>query len=211
MKKGLMLIVSVALISGYGILFADEQQQTQPQQQPKQENKKAMTMEEFVDEFNKGLSVNEKLFDRFFSESYFNTNPEPFKQIENIRNMMKEEIKNYDLNYFENVFNNWYKDRFESADFGITTQEKGSKVIMKINVPGLDANNVVIDINDKRIKINGSFNKVNEIRDSKNNVISKSQEYRSFSKLMSLPGGAVSDKAQIKVEKDTIIITFNKK
>lgn len=239
MKKNVLFAFVTIVISSQALLFAADQPkpsaqaqtssqtQAQPAQtvaaaqtpaqaaapsqaQPKQENKKTMTMEEFVNEFNKGLSADKKLFDEFFSENYFSTNPEPFKQIENFRAMMKEMIKDYDLNYFENMYNEWYKERLGSAEFGINTETKKDKTIVTIQIPGLDANNVDININDKRIKISGSYSKANEVRDSKNNVVSTSQEYRSFSKILSVPGETVPGKAQIKVEKDVITITFPK-
>ena len=204
MRKSIFFALAAALIFSRAPLSADGQAQ------PKQETKKTITVEEFVNQFNKGVSADKKLFDEFFSDNYFNANPKPFEQIESIRKMLKEMVKNYDLNYFESVYNDWYKDRLGSADLGITTEDKKDKAVVKIQAPGLDANNVDININDKRIKISGYCKKVSEVRDTKNHVVSKSQEYRSFSKILSVPATAVTDKAEIKIEKDLVTITFPK-
>jgi HSP20 family molecular chaperone IbpA len=176
----------------------------------KQETKKTMSMEEFVTQYNKGVTGDKKLFDDFFSENYFSTNPEPFRQVDNIRGLMREMIKNVQLDFFEHSFNEWYNARMGVEDLGITTEDKKDKTIIKVQIPGLDAGNVDVNINDKRIKLNGSYSTVNEVKDSKN-VVTKTQEYKSFSKILPVPANVDAGKAQIKIEKDVITIILSKK
>ena len=202
MKKS-VLIALVAVVVTAGPAFAADPVNAK-------QDKKTMTMEEFVNQYSKGLSGDKKLFDEFFSDNYFNTNPDPFRQVDNIRGMMREMIKNFDLDFFEHSFNDWYNARIGVEDLNITTEDKKDKTTIKAQIPGLDANNVDVNINDKRIKMSGSYNKVNEVKDNKNKVVSATQEYKSFLKILPIPANAIAGKAQIKVEKDTITITLDK-
>ena len=205
MKKGILFVLGVTILFCRAGFAADP---AKPKQD--KDNKKTMSIEEFVNQYNKGLTGDKKLFDDFFSDNYFSTNPEPFRQVDNIRGLMREMLKNVELDFFEHSFNDWYNARMGVEDLGITTEDKKDKTIIKVQIPGLDAGNVDVNINEKRIRINGSYNKVNEVKDSKNNVVSKTQEYKSFSKILPVPANAIAGKAQVKVEKDTVTITLQK-
>ena len=200
-KMSFLALMAMVLLSGF--LFADPGK-------PKQANQKTMSIEDFVNMYSKGLTADKKLFDEFFSDNYFNTNPDAFRQVETIRGLMREMVKNVDLDFFEHSFNDWYNARMGVEDLGITTEDKKDKTTIKIQIPGLDANNVDVNINDKRVKISGSYNKVNEVKDNTGKVVSATQEYKSFLKILPVPADAIAGKAQIKVEKDTITITLEK-
>ncbi len=195
-------MVSLLACAGF---CADEDSKT------KEEKQKQMSIEEFVNQFEKGLSENKKLFDEFFSDNYFSGDADSFKGIDNVKSMMKEMIKNYNLNFFENSFNNWYKARLGAGDFNVSVENKKDAVIMKITIQGLSTNNLDVNINSNRIKIVGGYTKTNEVKVEKNKIISENREYQTFEKIMSLPENVAAEKAQVKTEKDEIIITFPKK
>lgn len=201
MKKGTLLtIITLAALAHSG--FASERGRT------KQDSQKTMSIEEFVNRYTQGLYADKKLFDQFFSDNYFNRNPDPFRQMDSIRGMMGEMIKNYDLDFFERSFNDWYNARFGTGDMNIATENKDDKTILTIQIPGLNAGNVDVNVSDKRIKISGSFNRYTETTNKKTGVVSKSQEYKSFLKILPVPAKVNAALAQTKVEKETITITF---
>jgi len=201
-KKMFVLVVMAALTQ---VAFAADQPK------PNQDSKKTMTIEEFVNQYSRGLNGEKKLFDEFFSDGYFKTNPDPFRQMESIHGMMRELVKNFDLEFFERSFNDWYNARLGIEDLGITTEDKKDKTIINVRIPGLEKDKVETDINDKRIKISGSYDRVNKVNDNSSNIVTSVHEQKSFFKILQVPVNSTADDAQVKVGKDVIIITLNKK
>ena len=113
---------------------------------------------------------------------------------------------------FRDSWNSWFGDRFfgGSDDVEFDQKEKRDSYVITLSIPNLKKNRLDIKIERDGISISGEFSQVAEKKDADGNIISRKEVHRTISKHFPIPGDADYEKAEVKNEKDKIIITLPK-
>lgn len=204
MKKRYLLFIGVLLavcVDGGFALANPDQQQSKPARE---------TLSDFMDRVQKDVGILKSDFDGFFNDEFFKNTPDPFKEIESIHNKMRSMMLNHTMNSFDDSWNSWYNGRFSGAEMSVQTEDNKDSVVMRIKVNGLQKNNLDINIDKDRVKIECDVKDTREEQDAKGNKISSYLSEQHIVRLLSLPQGVDSSKAVTKQGKDEIVITFPK-
>ena len=197
----IVALLTVCVIEGiYRMSFAEDKNE------PAQE-----TVSDFVAQVQKDAAILNSDFNKFFNEEFFKNTQDPFKEMENARKMMRSKMMDHTMNSFDDSWNNWYNGRFGGAAISIKTEDTKDSVVMRIKVDGLQKNNLDINIDKDRVKIECNVKEIKEEQDTKGNKTSSYTSEQHITRMLSLPKGVDSSKAVTKQDNNEIIITFPKK
>jgi len=197
----IVALLAVCVIEGFYMMsFAEDKNE------PSQE-----TISDFVARVQKDAAILNSDFNKFFNEEFFKNTPDPFKEMESARKMMRSMMTDHAMNSFDDSWNNWYNGRFGGAAITVKTEDNKDSVVMYIKVDGLQKNNLDINIDKDRVKIECNVKEIKEEQDAKGNKTSSYSSEQHITRMLSLPKGVDSSKAVTKQDKDEIVITFPKK
>lgn len=152
----------------------------------------------------------DKFYDNFFDDEFFRQNLAPFKQMEKIRKEMDKLFKESTLDpSTDTIFDNWFANKFGGELGDIEQKEDAKHVSYYIHVPGLEKENINVDVKDEMVNISGKMKEVKEKR--KSDAIEKSTFSQRFERQFPVPPNVDSSKVDFKVEGENLIIQFPKK
>jgi HSP20 family molecular chaperone IbpA len=151
------------------------------------------------------------LFDRYFGEKFFTSHNDPFAELDTWQKKTKMNADTSFRNYFDDYWGSWYEDRFGTEGIQVSTQNADGKLILDVSVPGVNADAVSVDVNAKRIRLEYNIRKVNEGKDAKGKVISRTETERRMIKVLPTPQNVNAGNIQIIRSGSQIKIEFPRK
>ncbi|MBN1916041.1 Hsp20/alpha crystallin family protein [Candidatus Dojkabacteria bacterium] len=94
-------------------------------------------------------------------------------------------------------------------DMAVDVFEKDGKVVAEMSLPGVDPDNVNIEVEDGHLRISGSREEEKETKDK--NYYSKEIKRGSFERIVRLPSAVQADKAEAEYEKGVLRVSLPKK
>jgi len=161
------------------------------------------------EQLRRGEPLSPQLFDQFFNDDFFGRKFNPFDEIQRMRRRMDETFKETDKSMFDNSWNNWFAERIGMDDFKVSVSSTDKNVVVSIAIPGMNTKSASIDVNEDRIKI--AFSATNVREDKKSGGVMRSESSQSYTKILPLPPGAVPGTGRTTIEKDRIVVTFDRK
>lgn len=95
-------------------------------------------------------------------------------------------ITNNGIGGFYNMIDDFFNDNmpfirgFSNETFKVDVQEKGDEYIVEAELPGVNKEQIALDLNDGRLNI--SVNREEEIKEENKNYIHRERRYRSMSR-----------------------------
>ena len=96
---------------------------------------------------------------------------------------------------------------FYDEEFDLKKTEEG--YMLKLDIKGLDKENINIDINENSITISGEYSQ--QIEETNPQGIYSLKGYGSFLKTMPMPADADTEKMETVIEENSLIITIPRK
>ncbi|MHA1786123.1 MAG: Hsp20/alpha crystallin family protein [Candidatus Helarchaeota archaeon] len=125
------------------------------------------------------------------------------------------------MNQFDRIFEDFRKG-FDDLFWGPTYMaiptirtpvvdilDKGDKYLIHAEMPGLDKEDVTIELNKNILEIKAE--KKEEIEEKKEGYLRKERGYQSFYRQLALPEEIIADKIEAKLDKGILTITVPKK
>ena len=102
----------------------------------------------------------------------------------------------------------WEEAAGDAMRFSLDVYEEGDSVIVKADLPGVDPDNVDINVTEDTVTIQAE--KKEEIEEKKRDYLRKERRYGAFARTLALPTQVVPDKAEAQFEKGTLTLTMPK-
>ncbi|MCB9091190.1 MAG: Hsp20/alpha crystallin family protein [Halobacteriovoraceae bacterium] len=171
--------------------------------------KKSDNKQVFNDSFDYKSKGFDSFFDKTFDDDFFGKDFSPFKQMEKMRENMNRLFEDQFNNSLDNkYFDNWFEGRFGGSVFDIGESEDDKFVYYRIQLDGVDQNNLKIDVSNGQLNISGVINKESE--KSSQGSLSKSRVSQSFKRSFPVPLGVDADKVEFETKENEIIVKFPK-
>jgi HSP20 family protein len=107
-----------------------------------------------------------------------------------------------------------FGDLDDSGSFtpSIDVQDEGDHYVVKVDLPGGDKSNVDVSCKDKELKISGSLDQIDELKEESDRGSLLRHERRSgrFSRTIPLPAPVEVDKMETEFDKGILTITIPK-
>jgi len=148
-------------------------------------------------------------FDYDFFNSTFDPNKwDPFHEMQNMQDRINS--------MFGGAFGRFsqsprFGDIFDSGGFtpNIDIQEEDDHIIITIDLPGADASNVDITCDERKLKISGTIDQLQEDHQG-SNLLRRERRSGRFSRTISLPAPVQAEKMESKIDKGIMTITIPK-
>jgi HSP20 family molecular chaperone IbpA len=150
-----------------------------------------------------------KIFDKYFSDDFFNMNMEPFGKIQEFHDTAMKKMGPEKQNLFGTSWDNWHKKRFDVSEITPSVTNTKEGVVMVFKIPNVDNKLIKVNLNDKRIDLEYDMKKTEESKVKNNQEYSSMQEH--FSKILPVPANVTASKAKVDAKADGITILFPKK
>ena len=166
-----------------------------------------------LDKFKRERKERDDMFDHFFDDDFFSRQADPFAEMERMQKQLDKMIGSQSRGIFNDSWNSWFGDRFFGGadDVEFNQKEKNDSYIITLRIPNLKKNKLDIKIDENGVSISGEFSQMAEKKDADGNIISKREVHRTISKNFPISGDADHEKAEVKNNKDKIIITLPKR
>jgi HSP20 family molecular chaperone IbpA len=166
-----------------------------------------------LDEYKQDKKDHWDRFDQFFDDDFFRGRNDPFQEMEDMQNRMREMMENSFQGSFNDSWDGWFSSRFHknSDAISIQTEEKEDSVIITINIPNLKENNLNVTIDTSGVHIEAEVERVVEKKDSDENIITSSTVQRKIDQTFPIPQNTDYEKAHMEYTKDKVIITLPKR
>jgi len=117
---------------------------------------------------------------------------------------------------FRRNFTRMFKEPFleEGEELGVFEPsadlvDKGDAYEITVDMPGIDKENIEINLTEDEIEIKGERKK--EEKEEGKNYVRRERSYRSFYRVMSLPEEILPDQSEAKMENGILKVTLKKK
>jgi len=205
MKKGYVIIITalviVCLIQAFTLMKVARAEKAVSRD----------AVSDFIGSVQKDQRVMQDDFNRFFNDDFFKNSDDPFKEMENIRKRMRSMMISHTENAFDDSWDTWFKGRFGGPEITVTTEDAKDSVVMRVHVPGLEKNNLDVNIDKDRVKIECDVREVRDEQDNKGKRVAHYSSQQHMTRIFSLPQDVDASKAVTKQDKDEITITLPKK
>lgn len=94
-------------------------------------------------------------------------------------------------------------------DLAVDLYEEGENLVARIQLPGIDAKNLEVSVEDQYLKVSGS--REEEKEEKKKNYYSKEIRRGSFERMVRLPKPVVTDKVSADYKDGVLVVTLPKK
>lgn len=155
------------------------------------------------------VSEMDDFYNNFFDDEFFRHHKLPFKQIEKMKTEMSKLLKE-SQNAFPSdiIFDDWYKSRFGGKVGDIEQSEDKDFIYFKVHLPGIDKENVKVEVREGTINISGKSERVE--KKEGNEIIAKSFSRETFERRFPIPPNANGNKFDFKFDDDYLLIHFLK-
>ncbi len=149
------------------------------------------------------------LFDDFFNDEFFGRRFNPFAEMERMHRQMAEMFQEAEKRQFDDSWGKWFAERIGMDGFKTNISRTDKNVILTLAIPGIDDENMDININNDRIRISFTTKNVQDKKERGGAMHSESSQ--SYLKIMPIPEDAVAGTAKTAMEKDLVTITFDRR
>jgi len=153
---------------------------------------------------------NSTAYNDWFEHSFDPDNWDPLQEMQQMQDHMNQIFGNA-FNRFDQSsnFNKLFKNNQFSPQIDVLEEE--DKFIVKVDLPGIDNENVNVSLEDQTLTINGSIEQKKEQTDEQGRVISRERRSGKFNRVLTLPAPLKQDGMTTQVEKGVLEITLLKK
>lgn len=139
----------------------------------------------------------EQYFDRAFDHSFFNQGNDPFKEMEKMRQRMRDL---FDHDRFDDGFDQWYGTRFGGKLGEINTKEDKDFYVYEVSIEGIDPDTLKLEVEQGLFKVQGTYRLENE----------QIQMSSKFMRTFPLPDNINTSAMSSKVEDKKLVVKFPK-
>ena len=195
-------LVGVALGMGGTFLFNHYNLIAKKEKEIVKEGSLPFTSSSNRDNFN-------SFFDKNFDQDFFGDNFSPFKQMEKMReNMHRLFEDSLNDSFSSKYFDNWFEERFGGSVSDIGVSEDGNYIYYRIELEGVNKDNLNINVRDGQLSISGEIDKLNEDRSDESFL--KSRIRKSFKRSFPVPTGVDTDNIDFETKENQLIVKFLK-
>lgn len=113
------------------------------------------------------------------------------------------------MNFFDDIFGEFFKGERKDLNRGwnpkVDIFEEADHIIMKAELPGVEKDNIVIDVNGRVLTLKGERSSDNEVKEG--NYYRRERSYGKFERSFTLP--AETDSEKIKAEYKDGVLKLN--
>ena len=205
----LIMLAAIAVQSWYMIGMQQKLEQLQITDTGREQAQYA------INQSNKSInnhlnSQNSTADNDWFNGSFDPDSWDPLHEMQQMQDHMNQIFGNA-FNRFDRSSN--FNHLFKSSQFSpqIDVLEEKDKFIVKVNLPGVDNENVDVTLEDKTLTITGSIDQKKEKTDEQGRVISRERHSGKFNRVITLPVALKQDGMTTHIEKGILEIKLQKK
>jgi len=159
---------------------------------------------------NRLNAQNSTAYNDWFNRSFDPDSWDPLHEMQQMQDHMNQIFGNA-FNRFDQSshFNKLFKNKQFSPQ--IDVREEAERFVVKVDLPGVDNENVNVSLNEQTLTINGSIDQKKEQKDEQGRVISRERRSGKFNRVLTLPVPLKQDGMSTQVEKGVLEITLLKK
>ncbi len=157
------------------------------------------------EEIGRAGKVGEREFDNLFGDRFFDKRVDPFAEIGRVEREVRERLVGKDRGRLDDSFRDWFGKRIDLAGISSRVEEKGGKVDVTFDIPGLDAKSVKVDVNPNRIRLGY------EATGKATSGGATARLSESFEKLLPLPEDADPNGFEVRKDRSHLTLIFNKR
>jgi HSP20 family protein len=116
-------------------------------------------------------------------------------------------IKWRPFHQLEDLFNNRQLSGYQ-WDLAVDVYEENNNIIAKMNIPGIDPENIAIDIEENHLHVSGEREEEKEVDEK--NYYHKEIRRGSFERIVPLPCAVHKDKVSAEMQDGVLVITMPK-
>lgn len=196
-------------LATYGILSLKEEKDESLSHLITQNEKTASALNSFK---QKEKQVHSLLND-FFSDDFFQKDPDPFEEMKKMRKKFQHFFDESDFFHedqkFDSFFDNWYGKKYGGFLNDMKQSEDKDFFYYEFAIPGIKSDQIEVTTENGTLKIKGEIN--NEITQNDENRKSYQKSSSSFYRHLPLPEDADDKNVQVLPQKDKILIKIPKK
>lgn len=148
-------------------------------------------------------------YDDFFDDDFFKENQFPFKQMEKMKDNMGKLFKGSQDGFPSNdIFDEWYKNKFGGRVGDVKQEEDKDSIYYKVHLPDIDKENVKVEVRDGIVNVSAKTEKSEEIE--RKGTVAKSSFKQTFERRFPVPSNANEEKVDYKFDGDYLVIQFPK-
>ncbi|HEY7250065.1 MAG TPA: Hsp20/alpha crystallin family protein [Methylomirabilota bacterium] len=120
----------------------------------------------------------------------------PFAEMEDLRRRM------------ERMFEDFGNGESHKRSLAIDLIERGDKYVLRADIPGMDTDDVKIEVEDDVLTVSGEHEETEEQK--KENYVRRERHYGSFSRSLTLPKGVSADDIEATCKDGVLEVSFPK-
>ncbi|RKZ95794.1 MAG: hypothetical protein DRQ43_05030 [Gammaproteobacteria bacterium] len=155
-------------------------------------------------------SQNPTAYNDRFNGSFDPDNWDPLSEMQQMQVYMNQ-IFGDAFNRFDQSSNFNYLFKNNQFSPQIDVLEEKDKFVVKVNLPGVDNENVDVTLEDKTLTITGSIDQKKEETDEQGRVVSRERHSGKFNRVITIPVPLKQDGMTTHIEKGVLEITLLKK
>lgn len=159
---------------------------------------------------NHSAPLSSTVFNDWFDDSFDPNSWDPLHEMQQMQERMNQIFGNA-FNRFDRSSN--FNHLFKSSQFSprIDVLEEDDKFIVKVDLPGVDNENINVSLEDQTLTINGSIDQKKEETDEQGRLVSRERRSGKFNRAITFPIPLKPDGMTSHTEKGVLEITLLKK